>query len=873
MIGRLIDRFRAAGLDPSAEEVLDALWLASRFVAPPETAAPRGAEAPLRTAPIPDLHAGSGAEPAALPGPRRPAGESALADVQVRSAPQHRPHSTAQSDGAVVASAPARARRTPPAEAFDSPRLPTAPELSRALRPMRRQVDSRSRVVVDEGATAARLADALLVAARAASAGTANDALDMSRCQPLPVMPVLRPAKDRRPGLIIVSDTSRTMVLWRERVAGFARLLQSAGGMGAATWHEMDTEAPGGALALRRTGSRGGERSPIPAVRWVATQLSPDGIRAVIFLTDAVSEGFRRKDVEQWLSSVARRAPLAIVQVLPPWFWARTGLRAFEGVQVRTGSAGRSNTGLSVDPPPLARDPRERGAPVPILSTDAPDLAAWARIVTGMTGDRLHAVRVVAPARATEPGGRRATTTALAWATRSASKPPHTPDPDALLRSFRDGCSATALRIATLAAAAPLTLPLLVFLAQTMVPGARRHHLAEVLLGGLLREAVADVRSAREDELHYEFHEGVRERLLGRLTAGEAQEVLRRAGTCMESRLGLGFGFHTLLPFHRGARRRALDDRATSFTLVAERVLRRMGVDLSDWDERRLRVFLSFADDDADMAVELERHLTPQVRVGRVSVWHKGRVPLGEDRTVARDRHLREADLFLVLLSGHYMKSPETRAELQLLRAEFGNRNAQVLQIPVRPLGRGNPLSRLPTLETQPISTLLDRDSAWLRVALEVERTALHNARVHAPIRVFVSAAEEDEAFVSLLERHLALPNLSAEMEISHRGLVPAGDDKKAYIERRLGEAQMILVLVSADYLHEDALYRRELSAARAHCRRRSDSHTDPGPARRSGREPLRRSQVPARERYADLSLARRGERHGRRGRQHRGRH
>src|SRR5262249_48779446 len=149
----------------------------------------------------------------------------------------------------------------------------------------------------------------------------------------------------------------------------------------------------------------------------------------------------------------------------------------------------------------------------------------------------------------------------------------------------RDVCSATALRIATLSAAVPLTLPIMSFLARTMVPGARPHHLAEVMLGGLLRETVPDVRRAGEDQGQYEMHDGGRGRRLPRTTSGETPAGARRPGMFRERRPGPGFGAPALPPPGGGGRPPPLDPRAAGFAQVAARVLQRVGVAPSDGDE------------------------------------------------------------------------------------------------------------------------------------------------------------------------------------------------------------------------------------------------------------------------------------------------
>jgi hypothetical protein len=82
------------------------------------------------------------------------------------------------------------------------------------------------------------------------------------------------------------------------------------------------------------------------------------------------------------------------------------------------------------------------------------------------------------------------------------------------------------------------------------------------------------------------------------------------------------------------------------------------------------------------------------------------------------------------------------------------------------------------------------------------------------PVNLFFCYAPEDEPLRKELEKHLTLLERQGYITgWSGHGL-GVGEDWRAEIERRMAEARVILLLVSADFLASDYLYEVELSRA-----------------------------------------------------------
>jgi TIR domain len=91
------------------------------------------------------------------------------------------------------------------------------------------------------------------------------------------------------------------------------------------------------------------------------------------------------------------------------------------------------------------------------------------------------------------------------------------------------------------------------------------------------------------------------------------------------------------------------------------------------------------------------------------------------------------------------------------------------------------------------------------------------------PVSLFFCYAPEDEALRKELEKHLALLQRQEYITSWSSGRIGPGADRRAEIARHMTEAQVILLLVSVDFLASDDLYDVELDRALA--RRAEGAH------------------------------------------------
>ena len=474
------------GGEPTPAELADVLWLAAlRRSAQP--ALPAIADPPpvedtqvesedhgVTQEPAQPSQAGlprppAATQPAPKPAPAKPQPASqVLATLPVRGMPS----------SGVLVSAAAR------------PQLLDSLALARAMRPLRRLVPSATRQVLDEIATAdLRAEQGLWVPALAQGSEPAFD-------------------------LALVVDDSESMALWGEKVREFRLLCERLGAFrDVRLWHlsATDDDAAGtnGAAkpVLRGPSGRSGARDERELV-------DPSGRRLILVVTDGVHPWWRPSGpLGPVLARWALASPLAIVQPFPQRLWERSPLRPVIE-EFRPGWPGNGPTIRRLDPGFVA---------VPILELASAAMRRWTGIVSGTSGiTRLPAVALSEGSAAEDQAD-------------GNVRPGHggdagEPDPAQVVRSFRASVSPAAYQLAGYLSAAPLTLPVMRLVQESMMPEAGPAELAEVFLSGLLRKAADSATATDADNASYVFAAGVRDVLQSTLTRDEALSVLDQVG-------------------------------------------------------------------------------------------------------------------------------------------------------------------------------------------------------------------------------------------------------------------------------------------------------------------------------------------------------
>ncbi|MEV1078801.1 SAV_2336 N-terminal domain-related protein [Streptomyces sp. NPDC050211] len=482
-LDELIRRLRRGGLDLTAEQVADAVWLARRLGA----AAPRDDSGGAQDVP----------EPTHVPPEERPerSGEPAPS-VGGRTGNDRTPstpvplHTAAGASGALADGT----QHVFPVRAPAATALPGLLGLEKALRAL-------GRYRVDASATQEAGIDEEKTAEHAAASGL--------------LLPVPRLGRRHRCDVQLLMDTGPAMAVWGRLVEELRQACQQSGAFASVRVHQLYDDGSGTPLVGTTAGPARHTR-----LRSADELHDPSGRCLTFVISDCVGPLWQNGAAQRLLHTWPRASPLAVIQPLPPRLWGRTALPAEPGLLLRPAELGGRIAFLPDDEP--WDEPAADARPVPVLQPSAEAFEAWARLLsgTGPTRERAWAAWTT-PEVPSEAG---------------ASPPRQGPrGDDELLRAFRAGASPGALRLAVYLAAAPLTLPVMQLVQRAMLPDTGPMELAEVLLGGLLRQL-----PGTEAQPCFAYPGRVQDLLLSSLDQDTAGLVLKHCSAYVERHFGKG---------------------------------------------------------------------------------------------------------------------------------------------------------------------------------------------------------------------------------------------------------------------------------------------------------------------------------------------
>ena len=532
MISRLLDALNKVGLNPNGEEIADILWLALQMrISEPDRVHQDQVNQPDSQDAFSSDNLGSDSE-IVPPGPQFPKRTPAPVKKTTPSAPLY-----TNNIGTSSGEQGSLTFKTPSAPSLQEPL-----QLGKALRPLMRRVQSRTETVLDEVATAERIAEEKIL------------------------VPVLKPALERWFDLALIADESPSMGIWRRTVVELQRLLERHGAFrNVQTWGLLTNEK--GQIRLR-SGIGAAARSR--RLHSPNELVDPIGQRLFLVVSDCVSSMWRDGTVTEALIPWVKSGPLAIVQMLPEQLWERTALGLSAAVQLRSLTPGTPNQKLIAEGiPSWDVVDLKSGLKVPVVTLEPESLSRWAQMVVGAGGAKTAGFIIELPRTVGSENN---------IAQEEQSSP--TLSAEQRVHRFLNAASPVARSLAGLLAAAPvISLPILRLIQRTMLQQSRQVHVAEVLLGGILKpESSIDIH-ADPDYVQYGFvDEKIRSILLDASPLSSSTKVLHEVSDFVAKRAGLSLQeFMAILQDPTLPRTEAISDRVRPFALVTAQVLKRLG--------------------------------------------------------------------------------------------------------------------------------------------------------------------------------------------------------------------------------------------------------------------------------------------------------
>ncbi|GAB2481653.1 FxSxx-COOH system tetratricopeptide repeat protein [Nocardiopsis aegyptia] len=297
----------------------------------------------------------------------------------------------------------------------------------------------------------------------------------------------------------LVVDAGTSMGVHKGVVDAFARLLGASGAFRRVRRVTFDSARTG---PPRPCDGHGRRTAP----------LGRGGTQIVLVLTDGLGTAWRDSGFHEWMIDLGHRAATAIVHLLDPRLWRRSGLNPVP-VRLRAGwnaRAGHANDRYLVEG--VRGVPFPEGTVFPVFSLKAGALRDWASFAMARRTEEFWTPVAVFPgvtAAAPAPSGAGATGPA---------------DPAALVRAFRNTASPDAFELAVALAAVPLQTKMVDTVCEDVLGEASPSVLAEIYFGGLIGTATTTVETGAGPHA-LDFLPGVRRRLLA--MGGSVSEIRR----------------------------------------------------------------------------------------------------------------------------------------------------------------------------------------------------------------------------------------------------------------------------------------------------------------------------------------------------------
>jgi formylglycine-generating enzyme required for sulfatase activity len=426
----------------------------------------------------------------------------------------------------------------------DASALPQPLKLSRALRPLMQKIPSGTEIILDEEATANRIAEERIR------------------------IPVLKSSLEPAFDLALVVDESNTMIFWRKTIEELKQLLETHGAFrDVQTWGMVTNEQ--GEIRLRRGTGKKAINRRLHKPREI---IDPSGKRIIWIVSDCVSDIWRNGKVVSVMKTWGQQNPTAIVQMLPQWLWLRTGLSLGATVLLGSLTPRIANQGLFIKEILLWDDiDFATGVKIPVLTLE-PELAkSWSDMVAGKSYAR--AAGFVFPSEQSS---------FELIADYQKENQSENQDTQEIVSSFRLTASPTARKLASLLSAAPIiTLPIVRLIQKNMLSESQQQqvHVAEVFLGGIFKPKGKITSETNPDDIEFTFiNEEARDSFLSAAPTDNSLEVVDAISKYFAKKLNKTLReFNALLRKPEQPQVEGVDIKP--FAIVTAKVLKRLGGD------------------------------------------------------------------------------------------------------------------------------------------------------------------------------------------------------------------------------------------------------------------------------------------------------
>lgn len=147
---------------------------------------------------------------------------------------------------------------------------------------------------------------------------------------------------------------------------------------------------------------------------------------------------------------------------------------------------------------------------------------------------------------------------------------------------------------------------------------------------------------------------------------------------------------------------------------------------MADNNNFKPRIFLSYAHADEDLKKELDKHLMPLKRSGKIETWNDRELLAGQEWNEEILSELNKAEIILLLISGDFIASQYIwEKELATAMKRHNEGTAKVVPVIIKNcLWQDMPFAKLQALprNTKPVATYENHDDAFTEIAIAINK-------------------------------------------------------------------------------------------------------------------------------------------------------
>lgn len=151
---------------------------------------------------------------------------------------------------------------------------------------------------------------------------------------------------------------------------------------------------------------------------------------------------------------------------------------------------------------------------------------------------------------------------------------------------------------------------------------------------------------------------------------------------------------------------------------------------MAEFHSLKPHIFLSYAHEDEDLKKELDKHLMPLKRSGKIETWNDRELIAGQEWNAEILSELNKADIILLLISSGFIASQYIwEKELTIAMNRHNEGKSKVVPIIIKScLWQDMPFAKLQALpgNAKPVATYENRDDAFTEIALAINKLVEH---------------------------------------------------------------------------------------------------------------------------------------------------